>query len=139
MKHKGIVMFLIILAIVIVALVALDFNGSKPDMQPANPYEFNVDQFSKIDTALIHYKESRNLAISFSEPSGVCFLEGRLYVVGDQKIQIIQPTGKLIKEVVFDQKAGCVYASAANIFVGFKNSLGIFMTNGSPRLIKSFP
>src|SRR5665647_3892496 len=110
MKNKGIVYFLIILAIVIVVVVAVDYNASKPDQQPANPYEYSVDQFSRVDTAMIHYKESRDLAISFSEPVGISFRGRHLFVVGDQKMQIIEPTGKLINEVSFDEKPTCVYA-----------------------------
>ena len=131
MKNKGIVFFLIILGIVIISVVALDYNASKPDKQPANPYELNVDPFSKIDTALIKYKESRDFAISFSEPTGVCFQDDQLFVVGDQKMQIIEPTGKLLKEVSFDQKPTCVYASSKNIFVGFRKSLALLSHDGT--------
>ena len=130
MKNKGIVFFLIILAVVIVAVVALDYSGSKPDQQPANPYAYTIDPFSRIDSTLIHYKESRNLAINFSEPTGVCFRGGQLFVVGDQKMQLIEPTGKLMNEVNFDQKPTCVFASNENIFVGFKKSVAILNRDG---------
>jgi len=130
MKNKGIVYFLIILAVIIVVVVVLDFNASKPDQQPANPYAYNIDPFSKIDTALIIYKESRNLAINFSEPTGVSFRGDHLFVVGDQKMQIIEPSGKLINEVSFDQKPTCVYASNENIIVGFKKSVAILSRDG---------
>ena len=130
MKNKGIVIFLIILAVIIIAVVALDFNASKPDQQPANPYAFNVDPFSKIDTTLIKYKESRDFAISFSEPTGINFRDGLLFVVGDQKLQIIGLTGKLLKEVSFDKKPTCVYVSAENIFIGFRKSLAVLNRDG---------
>jgi hypothetical protein len=130
MKNKGIVIFLIILAVVIIVVVALDYNASKPDKQPVNPYAFNVDPFSKIDTALIQYKESRDLAISFSEPTGVAFRDDQLFVVGDQKMQTIGLTGQLLKEVNFDKKPTCVYVSAENIFVGFRKSFEVLNRDG---------
>lgn len=130
MKNKGIVFFLIILAVVIITIVVLDYKSSKIDKQPANPYEFNVDAFQKIDTALILFRENRNFAISFSEPAGVCWRDNQLFIVGDQKMQIIQPNGKLLKEVSFDQKPTCVYASAGNIFVGFRKSLTVLNRDG---------
>lgn len=130
MKNKGIVFFLIILTVIIIAVVAIDFNASKPDNQPANPYEYNIDQFSKIDTALIMYKESRDFALNFSEPVGVSFKDNQLFIVGDQKMQIIELTGKLLKEVHFDQKPTCVYASSENIFVGFRKSLNVLSRDG---------
>ena len=130
MKNKGIVIFLIVLSVIIITVVALDFNASKPDKLPENPYAFNIDPFSRIDTALINYKESRDLAISFSEPTGVCFHDSQLFVVGDQKLQIIEPNGKLLKEVTFIQKPTCVYTSAENIFIGFRKSLEVLNRDG---------
>ena len=131
MKNKGIVFFLIVLTVIIVGVVAIDYKHSKPDKQPANPYEFNVDPFARIDTALIMFKESRDLAISFTEPTGICFQGNQLIVVGDQKMQIIEPTGKLLREVSFDLKPSCVYASAENIFVGFRKSVTVLNRDGS--------
>ena len=60
MKNKGIVIFLIMLAIVIVAVVAIDYNSSKRGELPANPYELTIDPFTKIDSSLIMFKESRD-------------------------------------------------------------------------------
>lgn len=130
MKNKGIVIFLIILSVIIIGVVVLDYNASKPDKQPANPYEFNVDPFSKIDTALIRYKESRDFALNFSEPTGISFRGDHLFVVGDQKMQIIEPTGKLMNEVSFDKKPTCVYTSVDKIFVGFQKSVTVLSRDG---------
>ena len=130
MKNKGIVFFLILLAAVIITVVILDYITSKPGELPANPYALGVDPFSKTDTALIMFNEVRDFAINFSEPTGVCFKEGQLFVVGDQKMQIIEPTGKLLKEIDFEQKPTCVYTSSENIFVGFRKSLTILNREG---------
>ncbi len=130
MKNKGIVFFLIILAIVIIAVVVTDYISSKPGEQAANPYAYNVDPFSKIDTALIMFNETRDFAISFAEPTGVCITGGEIFMVGDQKMQVIEPSGKLLKEINFDQKPTCVYASSENIFVGFRKSLAVLNHDG---------
>jgi hypothetical protein len=130
MKNKGIVFFLIILAIVIVTVVTYDYYSSKPDELPANPYALDADPFARIDTSLIMFNESRDLAINFSEPSGMCFQEGKIFVVGDQKMQIIEPSGKLFKEVLFDQKPTCVYVSQKNIFIGFRKSVSVLNRDG---------
>lgn len=130
MKNKGIVFFLIVLAIVIIGVVVTDYISSKPGEQAANPYAYNVDPFSKIDTALIMFNENRDFAISFAEPAGVCIRGAQIYIVGDQKMQIIEPTGKLLKEIAFDQKPTCVYATSENIFVGFRRSLAVLNREG---------
>ncbi len=130
MKNRGIVIFLIVLAVIIVAVVAMDFNSTKPDQQLPNPYALNIDQFSKVDSALILFTERRDFAINFSEPAGVAFRDNQLFIAGDRKLQIIEPSGKLLKEISFDQKPTCVYASSQNIFVGFRKSLTIMDHNG---------
>ena len=130
MKNKGIVIFLILLAGVIIAVVTLDYITSKPGELPANPYALGIDPFSRTDTALIMFNETRNLAITFAEPTGMCYYEGELFVVGDQKMQIIEPTGKLLKEIIFEQKPTCVYCASENIFVGFRKSVTILNREG---------
>ena len=130
MKNKGIVIFLFVLALVIVGVIAIDFNSTKPDQQPANPYEYNIDTFTRVDTALIMYKESRNLKINLEEPAGISLRENRLFVVGDQKLQIIEPTGRLIQEVNLDQKPTCLYVSDKNIFIGYRQSISLLNHEG---------
>ncbi|MEI6142466.1 MAG: hypothetical protein WCP85_24535 [Mariniphaga sp.] len=130
MKNKGILIFLLILAVVIVGVIATDFNSTKPDQQPANPYEYNIDSFTRVDTALIMYKETRNLKIELVEPVGIALRENRIFVVGDQKLQIIEPTGRLLQEVNLDQKPTCVYVSEKNIFIGYRQSLSLLNREG---------
>lgn len=140
MENKGIAIFLISLVAVVLLVVVLDYNSTKPDQQPANPYEYNIGTLSQIDTALVMFKEIRDLKVNFSEPSGICFRDDRLFIVGDQKLQIIEPSGKLVKELFFEQKPTCVYVSDENIFIGFRKSLALL--NGEGEKIadwESFP
>ena len=130
MKNKGIVIFLISLAIVIIVVVTIDYISSKPGELPANPYALGMDPFSRTDTALIMFNEKRNLSINFSEPTGLCFSDGKIFVVGDQKLQIIEPNGYLLKEINFEMKPTCVFASLDNIYIGFRKSLTILNQEG---------
>ena len=130
MKNKGIIFFLIILTVVIVTMVIVDYNASKPDQLPTNPYELDIDPFSKVDTTLILYSESRDFKLNFSQPTGVCLNNERIYIVGDQKMQIIDPGGKLLKELPLEQKPTCVFASNEKIFVGYRNSITLLNCDG---------
>jgi len=130
MKNKGIVFFLIVLAIVIVTVVTLDYYSSKPGEISGNPYELKTDPFDKVDTTLIMFNESRDLAIGFDQPTGIAFRDGEIFVVGDQKMQIIEPSGKLLKELTFVQAPTCVYVSADKIFVGFRKSVSVLDRTG---------
>ncbi|MEI7523390.1 MAG: hypothetical protein WCJ95_03625 [Mariniphaga sp.] len=130
MKNKGITLFLIILAVIIVTSVTFDYYFSKPDELPENPYALNINLLEKIDNSKILYTESRNFGLNFTEPSGICFSEGQFFIVGDQKMQIIDTFGKLKGEFKFDQKPTCVYVSTQNIFVGFRKSVSVLNHEG---------
>lgn len=131
MKNKGIVIFLIFLAVVIVGIIVADFITKMPDKRPENPYEYNVDEFSKVDTSLILFKEQRNFKINFNLPTGICYNNNKIYLVGDSRLQIIQPTGQLVSEINLDEKPTCVYASADNIYIGNKRSVRVMKDDGS--------
>jgi len=131
MKNKGIVIFLIFLAIVIVGIIAADFVSKMPDKRPENPYEFNVDEFTKVDSALILFKEQRNFKINFNTPAGICYSNNKIYLVGDSRLQIIDATGKLLSEINLDERPTCVYASSDNIYIGNKRSVSILKNDGS--------
>jgi len=131
MKNKGIVIFLIFLAVVIIGVVSSDFISKVPDNRPENPYELNVDACSKVDTSLIMYKETRNFRINFNTPAGICYSNDKIYLVGDKRLQIIEPSGKLFSEINLEEMPTCVFASPENIVVGHKKSVTVFNSEGS--------
>ena len=131
MKNKGIVIFLIFLAVIIVGIVAADFITKMPDKRPENPFEFNVDEFSKVDSSLILYKERRNFKINFITPTGICYDNNKIYLVGDNRLQIIDPAGVLLSEINLDDKPTCVYASTENIYIGHKRSISVLKADGN--------
>ncbi len=45
MKNKGIVIFLIVLAVVIVGIIVVDWYSKRPDNMDENKLEFIVDEF----------------------------------------------------------------------------------------------
>src|ERR1035437_4195955 len=102
-----------------------------PDKRPENPYEFNVDEFSKVDSSLILYKEQRNFKLNYQMPTGICYSNNKIYLVGDSRLQIIDPTGKLLSEINLDEQPTCVYASADNIFIGNKKSVSVLKADGT--------
>jgi len=125
MKNKGIVTFLIFLVMTIVGIIVYDFVSKIPDNRPANPYELDVDAFAKVDTSLILYKESRNFKINFTTPTAISYQNNRIYLAGDNRLQIIEPSGKLLSEIIMDNQPRCIFATPEHILIGFKNSVEI--------------
>ena len=110
MKNKGIVTFLIFLVMTIVGIIVYDFVSKIPDNLPANPYELDVNAFTKVDTSLIRFKESRNFKIDITSPTAISYQNNRIYLAGDKRLQIIEPSGKLLSEIFLDNQPRCIFA-----------------------------
>lgn len=130
MKNKGIIIFLIVLAVVIVAVMVGDWYSKRPDKMEANPYEYNVDEFKNVPEELIHYKETKNFKIGFEEPKGITIENDKIYLVGDQKLQIIDISGKLLNDFNLSESPKTVDVLGDRIYVAFENQVQVFNNNG---------
>ena len=131
MKNKGIILFLIVLAVVIVAVMVGDFMSKRPNKSEANPYEYNIDEFKNVDPNLILYKETKNLKVGFEEPSAITVVEGKIYVAGDLSLKIIDFSGKLVNEIKLPEKPHTVEVTNNKIFVAFKKKVIVFTKEGN--------
>lgn len=123
MKNKGIVLFLIGMAVVIIGVIIFDFQSRRPDRKPANPYELSLDTILAVDPALILYKEVRNLKLAFEEPRGISRSGNVLAVVGDQKMITCDLNGKMLKEVNFSDRPKCVKATPTRYYIGMEKQV----------------
>ena len=130
MKNKGIVIFLIVLAVVIVAVMVNDWMSKRPDRMEANKFELDVDAFKVVPEELIHYKETRNFNVGFEEPSGLTIANDTIYLAGDQKLMVIDQNGQLLWESDFAEKPVTVETGKERVYVAFKNKISILDKNG---------
>lgn len=137
MKNKGIVIFLIVLAVVIVAIIAGEYLSDKPDKTGPNPFEYNVDNFKTVDSTLIHYKESKNYRITFENPVAITVSDEKIYLAGDSKIQIIGLDGSLIQEIALTGKPQAIEVANGQIFISIENAIHVFSESGE--LLKTWP
>ena len=137
MKNKGIIIFLIILAVVIVAIIAGDYLSDKPDKSGPNPFEYNVDNFKTVDSTLIHFKETKNYRISFETPAAITISGNKIFLAGDSKIQVIGLDGSLTQEITLSGQPQAVEVFGENIFVAISNAVNVY--NGTGMLLKTWP
>lgn len=137
MKNKGIVIFLIVLAVVIVAIIAGDYLSDKPDKTGPNPFEYNVDNFKTVDSTLIHFTETRNYRIAFETPTAITISGDKIYLAGDNKIQVIGLDGNLLSEIGLTGMPQAVEVFDEKIFVTIANAVNVYTENGS--LLKTWP
>jgi len=131
MKNKGIVVFLIVLAVIIIAVIAGDYLTGRPDKSNPNPFEYNVDEFKNVDSTLIHFKETKNFKIGFTEPAAITIEADKLYVTGDNKLQVIDITGKLLAEIVLSGIPKTLEVTTENIYVAVNNQILVYNHNGT--------
>ncbi len=131
MKNKGILLFLIALAVVIVAVIAADYLSGRPDKSNPNPFAYDVDNFKNVPEELILYKESKNFKLAFNEPASITYDNERLYVAGDSKIQVIDLNGKLLKEIALSGNPQPTEVSDNIIYVSVNNQILVYDPEGN--------
>ncbi|WP_346857210.1 hypothetical protein [uncultured Draconibacterium sp.] len=130
MKNKGIVLFLIVLAVVIVAVMVGDWYSKRPDNMEANKFAYSVDEFRDVPEDLILYKETKNFKVGFNEPAGITIDQDKIYLVGDQKLKIIDRSGKLLNEYELGEEPHTVEVSDGVIYVAFEKRIQLINTAG---------
>ena len=130
MKNKGIVIFLIILAAMIIAIIIGDYISQRPGKRGANPYEYNINEYKNIDPELIKYQESKNFRIGFETPAGIAVAADKIYVIGDRSLKIIDFSGKLLNEVQLTESPGALEVTDEKIFIAVNKKIIVLSMDG---------
>lgn len=136
MKNKGIIIFLIVLGLGIVAIIAAEFISNRPDKRPANPFEYSVEEFKDVPADLITYKETRNFNIGYIQPAGIAVDSSRIYLTGDNSLKIIDFSGKLLLEIDLPDSPGTVDVYNEKIYLTIGNAVFVYDELGN--LIKEW-
>lgn len=123
MNKKGIYIFLTALAAIIVVVIVSDFARNKPGKRPSNPYEYDMSSMKVVDPDKIIYKETRNLNLKMNEPTGIAFFDHRLFVIGDQNLQIIGMQGNLVQDVTLPAPPFSIAVNDEFILTGTRNTI----------------
>ena len=136
MKNKGIIIFLIILAIVIIAIMIADWYSKRPDNMEANKFEWSIDEFKNVPEELVLYKETKNFKLGFNKPAAITIEKNLVYAVGDSSLKIINLSGKLLNEIDFGDSPNTVEVFNNNILAGFENRIVVLDKDLKP--VKDF-
>lgn len=126
MKNKGIIVFLIVLGVAIVAIIAMEFTSNRPDKRPANPFEYSVDEFKKVPAELITYKETRNFNVGFNEPSAITTDSSKIYITGDNSLKIIDYKGQLLQHVNLSETPQSIEVFQNKIFLAINSEIAVY-------------
>lgn len=131
MKNKGIVIFLIVLAMVIVAVMVGDWYSKRPDRMEANKFEYSVEEFRNVPEEQILYRETKNFKIGFESPRGLTISNDSIFLAGDRELKVIDQAGNILLEVNLNDSASTVELAGGKIYVGFKNGLAVYSASGT--------
>ena len=112
--------------------MAYDFFWSS-DKSERNIYEYNLDDYKNVDPKLIQYSELYNFSIDIEKPKGIAVdNKNNIYVAGTNKIQVFNPDGKFINEIVTKTPARCIIIDDnKQIYIGAEDHVEIWDTGGN--------
>lgn len=131
MKNKGIIIFLLILTVIIVAVIVGDYVSDRPNRSKPNPFAYDVEAFKSVNPDLIHYKESKNFRIGFQEPAALAVQNKKIYVAGDRSLKVIDLSGVLSSEFNLPGKVQAIEVWDGKVFLAINNRILIYDEAGN--------
>ncbi len=135
MNRKLINIVLIVMAVAIVIIIGRDFIGKKAGKPIENPYEYNIDEFRKVDSTQILYSEKLHFPVKANSWGGIAVADSTIIVATDNHLMKFTYTGKLISSKETIDTATCVaVGSNREVWIGMRHYVVMYDANG--KLIK---
>ena len=134
MKNKYIYYFLIFLGLLIIVVITANYINSKPKKAKFNPYEYNYDEFKKVDTSLISHKEVRQIKVEMGEFGGIATANGNIWLAAGKSVKVLTLEGKLISEFSVEENPRCIAVSEKQVVVGYLKSFTAYSLSGDKQI-----
>jgi hypothetical protein len=136
MNKKTLTIFIIGIIGLLITVVIIDSLRSRPDKRGANPYEYNIDEYTKVNDSLIQYRESKNISLGDRIARSMDVHNDEIYLTGENFLMVIYPDGNQKILIPIEGEGECIKAGDKNILIGFKNTISVFDLSG--KLITSW-
>jgi sugar lactone lactonase YvrE len=80
---------------------------------------------------MILYKESKNFKLGFEQPTALTIDTDMLFVAGDNKLQIIDLSGKLVSEINLPDLPKTLEVYDGKIYVSINNQISVYDMSGT--------
>jgi hypothetical protein len=127
---KWIKYFLLFLGLLIVIVIATNYMSSKPKKAKQNPYEYNIDEFKHIDSALISHKEVRRIKVEVGDYGGIAAYNDLIYFATGSSVKTITLEGKVVSEIEIDDNPYCIAVDESVIMIGFQRHTAAYTHSG---------
>jgi len=129
---KKYTILILILSFIAIFVFFFIMMKKKEAERSINPYEFSVEEFKVVDENQIAYREVKRIRLSDSAPRDLTYLEGYIYILYKNQLQIIENNG-LAKQTIrwSDAEAICLKTiSNEKILIAYPGFLRIYGMDG---------
>lgn len=132
MNRKLVNIVLILLAVAIVIIIGKDFIGKKAGKNIANPYEYNIDEFRKVDSTKILYTEKFQFPLKVNYWGGIAVSDSNIIVATANQLLKFNHSGKQIFSKELIDTATCVAVDENHqIWIGMSNYVVMYDQAGT--------
>jgi hypothetical protein len=98
----------------------------------ANPFAYDVAQFSRTDPKLIRYEQASRFACPSSSPRRISIgLDDRVYIAARSGVSVLGPDGAPLKDIATSGPARCVtVARDGTVYAGLRQQVEVFDSAG---------
>jgi hypothetical protein len=121
-NKKRLNILLIAMAMAIAFIIGRDFYVNRGGKNIENPYAFDVSEFAKVDPSEIIYKEVKALQLAVSDPKGITYHDGVIYVIADSSLIKLNQSGQMLKQIKLSASPTAI-AVDGNIWLSFENQV----------------
>lgn len=132
MNRKLVNIVLIVLALAIVVIIGKDFIGKKAGKNMENPYEYNIDEYRKVDSTKILYSEMIYFPVKIHDWAGITVSDSTIIVATANQLLKFDYSGKQIFSKQLIDTVSCVTVDEnRQIWIGMSDYVVMYDQNGT--------
>ncbi|MFZ1932391.1 MAG: hypothetical protein WCB27_07860 [Thermoguttaceae bacterium] len=120
----------------VVAIMRIHPSGEQGNQLPKT-FDYSLEQYAKIDPALIRYDQKAAIPTGMVEPRAVAVGPGdHIFLAGDKAIAVFDAEGKKPKTIKLEQEPHCLAVAKADrgspgpLYVGMKDHVEVYDADG---------
>jgi hypothetical protein len=131
MNRKIVNIVLVWLAVAIVVIIVRDFIGNKAGKNKVNPYEFNIDEFRKVDSTQVLYVEKLRIPLKVSDWAGIAVCDSNIIVATDNRLLKFDFSGRQTFSKLTVDTATCITVDKnRQIWIGMSHYIVLYNASG---------
>ena len=132
MNRKLINIVLIVLAVAIVVVIGKDFIGKKAGKNMENPYEYNIDEFRKVDSTKILYTEKLHFPLKVHDWAGITISDSTIIVAtANQLLKFDYSRKQIFSKQLIDTVSCVTVDENRQVWIGIGHYVVMYDQNGT--------